>query len=162
MRSEFPMSVGLTTKLIAALVFLMVSASSLTAKGWRGIVPFHSTREQVKTLLGEPPPPPENGTRFYTLNEGRYIYFLEDGEVYIVFAQEDFPSKDCRVRPGTVLMIQVTPAKPTKLDELQIDLSKFRKVDPSDPPGMGYEGYVNEHEGLMIRAFKGKVEQVIY
>jgi len=33
-------------------------------------------------------PPPKDGTGFYTLNKGRSIYFLDEGEIYIVYANE--------------------------------------------------------------------------
>jgi hypothetical protein len=135
------------------------------AKDWRGIKPLHSTREDVERLLGEPPPPPKDGSRAYTLNKGRSIYFLDEGEIYIVFAEDEtLAAADCsgKVPSGTVLMVQVTPKSEMVLSNLQIDEKSFRKFDPSDPPGLGYEGYINEQEGLIIKAFKGKVEEVIY
>jgi hypothetical protein len=162
MRPESQIQAKLASRLITILVFAVLSATTLVGKPWRGIVPFHSTRDQVKALLGEPPPPPKDGSRSYTLNEGRYIYFLDDAEVYIVFAGDDFPANDCRVQPGTVLMIQVTPKKETRLEETHIDLKKFRKFDPSTPPGLGFEGYINESEGLMVRAVKGRVDEIVY
>lgn len=135
------------------------------AKDWRGIIPMRSTRADVEVLLGEPPAPPKDGSRSYTLNKGRSIYFLDEGEVYIVFAEAEIPAAvDClaRIPAGTVLMIQVTPKKELSLSDLPIDESKFRKFDPSQPPNIGYAAYVNEQEGLIIRTLKSRVEQIVY
>jgi hypothetical protein len=44
------------------------------------------------------------------LNKGRSIYLLDEGEIYIVFAEQDFPTEpDCNdnIRQGTVLWIGV-------------------------------------------------------
>jgi hypothetical protein len=83
----------------------MVYASSVAAKDWRGILPMHSTRADVEALLGPPPPPPAD--RSYALHPGRYIYYLDEGEVYIVFADAEFlKERNCSsVAPGTVLLI---------------------------------------------------------
>lgn len=51
---------------LCAALFLSVTSD---AKDWRGIVPLHSTRADVENLLGEPPPPPKDGSRVYTLNK---------------------------------------------------------------------------------------------
>ncbi len=150
---------------IFCLCITLTLAEISFAKEWRGIVPLQSTREDVEKLLGEPPPPPSDGTRVYTLNKTRSIYFLGEGEIYIVFAEESVSAAtDClkSVPAGTVLMIQITPKKELKLADLNIDLKKFRKFDPSEPKGIGYEGYLDETDGLVIRAFKGKVDEITY
>ena len=148
---------------VAALAFGF--ASEISAKDWRGLIPLRSTREDVEKLLGEPPPPPADGTRFYTLNKGRSIYFVDEGEVYIVFAEALFEGpRTClnTVAVGTVLMIQVTPKTKRSIAEFITDEKKYRKFDPSDPPNLGYEAYVNEEDGLIVRAFKGTVDQIVY
>src|SRR5262249_30340338 len=93
----------------------------------------------------------------------RSIYFLDEGEVYIVFADKDFlKENNCSAVPsGTVLMIQITP-KDLLLSSLNLDDKKFRKFDPAKPPDTGYEGFIDENEGLLIRAYKGKVDQMVY
>jgi hypothetical protein len=135
------------------------------AKEWRGIIPMRSTRADVEVLLGEPPAPPKDGSRLYTLNKVRSIYFLDEGEVDIVFAEAEIPAAvDClaRIPAGTVLMIQITPKNNLALIDVPIDETKFRKFDPSDLPNMGYAAYMNEQEGLIIRTFKSRVEQIVY
>jgi hypothetical protein len=150
-------------RLIQIVCILLVSATSLAAKDWRGILPMHSTRADVEALLGPPKPPPPD--RAYMLHKGRSIYFLEEGEVYIVFAEEELSAaREClsTVPRGTVLMIQITPKDATPLSNLNLDEKRFRKFDASVPTGHGYEGFVSEEEGFVVRAFKGKVELMVY
>lgn len=137
-------------------LFTMLS-SNTEVKEWRGIVPLQSTRNDVIRILG----------RSSDSNSLRANYTFEKEDVYIVFAAKD-DSRDCvkRLPVDSVLLIQVTLKYDLLLSDftsdLDIDLSKFRKFDPASPPDIGYEGYVNEREGLVIRTFKGKVDQVIY
>jgi hypothetical protein len=149
-------------RLLPIVLLVLLASSSIAAKDWRGILPMHSTREDVIALLGPPPQPPEG--RAYTLHSGRSIYFLDEGEVYIIFADEGFlKEKNCRAVPeGTVLMVQVTPKDEVLVSSLNLDEKKFRKFDPSTPPGFGYEGFIEDKEGLIIRAYKGKVEKIVY
>lgn len=152
-------------KVITCLCFLLSLSVISQAKDWRGLTPLLSTREDVERLLGEPPPPPKDGSRVYTLNKGRSIYFLDEGEVYIVFAQEDFPAAaDCPppVADGSVLMITVTPKKQITLSDLQLDEKKLRKYDPTEPPDLGYMVYIDEEEGQLINTYKGRVEEIAY
>ncbi|HEV8429356.1 MAG TPA: hypothetical protein VGQ41_15755 [Pyrinomonadaceae bacterium] len=148
---------------VAALAFGF--AGEMSAKEWRGLMPLRSTREDVEKLLGEPPPPPQDETRVYTLNKGRSIYFVDEGEVYIVYAEDLFEGpRQClnTVAEGTVLMIQVTPKTKRPISDFVIDDKKFRKFDPSDPSNLGYEAYLNEEDGMIVRAFKSSVDQIVY
>ncbi len=156
----------LSIRFMACVCIAFCLAGISYAKEWRGIVPFQSTRTEVEKLLGKPPPPPSDGTRIYTPNKKRSIYFLDEGEIYIVYAEDDNFSvtEDCldAVPAGTVLLIKITPKKELKLADLNLNLKKFKKFDPAKPKGFGYEGYFDETEGLLIRAFKEKVEEITY
>lgn len=152
-------------QLVVALLLVVGCAVGVSAKDWRGIIPLHSSREDVEKLLGPPHPPPGDGTMAYTMHEGRSIYFRDEGEVYIVYTNgKDQNWADCSgaVPPGTVLLIQVTPRQEVRLSDLPVNQRRLTKFDPSNPPGLGYEGYLDEAEGIVIRAFKGRVEQVSY
>ena len=154
-----------TLRFVAFVCITLIVAGVSHAKAWRSIVPLHSTREHVERLLGQPPPPPSDGTRYYTLNNLRSIYFLDEGEIYIVYAEEGISAAaDClaTIPAGTVLMIQVTPKNELRLADLRIDERRFRRFDPSEPKGIGYEGFIDEEEGLVIRTFQGRVEQITY
>jgi hypothetical protein len=135
------------------------------AKEWRGLTPLHSTREDVEKLLGLPPPPPTDGTRIYKLNKGRSIYFLDEGEVYIVYAEREIPGAvSClnTIPTGTVLMIQITPKKSLQLSDLQLDEQRLKKFDPSEPSNIGFAAYVDDEEGIVVRTQGGKTDQINY
>lgn len=135
-----------------ACAMLAISSAS-QAKGWRGIVPLHSTRGDVIRLLGLSP----------DANDLRSKYHLEKEEVYIVFSTKDFCDADAKKVPvGTVLLIQVTPKTETRLTDFQIDTKRLRKFDPSSPPGIGYEGYIDDEEGIIFRTYKGRVDEIAY
>jgi hypothetical protein len=152
-------------RLTIIIALVLFSATSVAAKDWRGLLPLHSTREDVEKLLGPPPSPSAHPYRSYSLSKGRSIYLLDEGEVYIVFAEKEFPAANpclLTLAAGTVLMIQITPKSEPLLSDLRIDESKLRKFNPSITPGGEYGGFVNEEEGLIIRTFKGKVQEIVY
>ncbi|HEV2836559.1 MAG TPA: hypothetical protein VGW58_14655, partial [Pyrinomonadaceae bacterium] len=135
------------------------------ARAWRSIVPLQSTRNDVERLLGPPPPPENHPFRGYVLHKGRSIYSLDEGEIYIVFAEQDSPSDlDCvsSISEGTVLWIGVSLKKGLKTSELGVDLKSFNKFDPSEPRGIGYDAFIDEQDGFMLRRFRGMVENLWY
>ena len=133
-------------------VIALASGGLAHAKEWRGIVPLRSTAEDVERLLG-PQPGPEGPRTWYSLkNESVELSF------------SDLTKLDCATRlpKGTVMRISVRPKAGMLLSDLTIDEKRFRRFDPSSPAGAGYEAYIDEQEGLIIRAFEGKVEELVY
>ena len=141
-------------------------AQNLAAKEWRGLVPMRSTRADVERILGKPSDPRMGVTRSYSLHDGRSIYFSDYGEAYIVFAkmQEVMGHRSCleSVAADTVLMIQVTPIIEQSVNQFISDTKNFRTFDPSEPPGIGYLGYVDEEGGFVLQTFKGIVRKLVY
>jgi hypothetical protein len=143
------------------VMMILVSVTSVAAKDWRGIFPLHSTRDDVEKLFGRPQPKKDR----LVVNQGRWIYFLEQEEVHFVFAEGKLPVKgDCVVpiADGTILMIYVRPKTQPLMTSLQIDATKFRKFDPSPVPDPEYLSFINEEDGLLIHTLKGKVLEIIY
>ncbi len=148
-------------------IFVAVSilGGVIHSKDWRGVVPLQSTRAHVERLLGSPPPPPTDGTRAYILHPARSIYFLEEAEVYFVYATADnLALNECSktVPLDTVLMIMVSPRKKSLIGSWETNLDLFRTFDPSEGSAKGYEGFLNEEVGLVIRTFEGRVDQLVY
>lgn len=138
-------------KIIIAVFAALAMATLSQAKEWRGIVPLHSTRDDVIRLLG-----PTRDT-----NDLRSIYHLEKEEVYIVFSSKNFCDADTKKVPlGTVLLIQITPSTKLPLTHFQVDKKKFRRFDPSQ--STEFQGYIDDEEGLMIRGHKELVDKVFY
>ena len=151
-------------KVLGYVSMILVLSGIAQAKEWRGIVPLHSTKDDVEKLLG-PPPPPSDGTRIYSLDNTRSIYFLDEGEVYIVFADKAVPAAaGClgKISPGTIMLIQVTPKKALQLPDLNLDEQRLKKFDPSDPPNIGFAAYVDEEEGISVRTCNEKIHQINY
>lgn len=134
-------------KLPFCLFMAIVFAPDVVAKEWRGIVPLHSTRADVVRLFGCDP---GTGCKLRVGNEEAYFVFSDSTE-----CAKDLP-------PNTVMLIEVQLIKPSKLSALRIDKNHFRTFDPSTPPGIGYKGYIDEKEGLIIKTYKEKVLQLDY
>jgi hypothetical protein len=125
------------------------------AKEWRGIVPLRSSRADVVRLHGQCANP----------EESCHFYSAGDGEVYIVFSSRDEYVEDCvkQLPLGVVMNIRVTPMTEVRLSDLGVDVKGFRKFETSSPPGLGYEGYLDDEEGVVYDTYKGKkVIQIEY
>jgi hypothetical protein len=137
-----------SAKLAAACVFMMLTMSgSLQTKGWRGIVPLHSTCEDAKRLLGIP----KCETNSYDFKDERaFIWFSEKACV-----------DGWNVPPGTVTSIEVFPKQKSHLADLGIDIGRFRKqVSQSEYDS---DSYIDKEEGLVIAAYPdGEVKSISY
>jgi hypothetical protein len=132
---------------------LLFPAESI-AKGWREITPLRSTRQDVKRLLNQCADPTKE-CRFDLGNE----------HVRIIFSgtfPPDFQGCSDRISPGVVLLVEVTPLKPLMWKDLNINKARLRSFDGSSPPNMGYKGYVDEKEGVIIKTYKRSVLQIDY
>jgi hypothetical protein len=135
-----------------SIVMAIVFAPDALAKEWRGIVPLHSTQADVVRLFGCS----DNGCTVRVGNEEAYFVFSSStGDRDDLSCARDVP-------PNTVLLIEVTFINPPKLSALGINKKRFRTFDPSMPRNIGYKGYIDEKEGLIIKTYKGKVLQLDY
>ena len=146
-------------RLLPVFVLLLIFTGSVAAKEWRGILPLHSTRAEVEALLG--PAPILRGNKPET---DLSIYSLDEGEVRIVFADEKFLNEHpCSpISVGTVLRIEVVPKDEIPLGRFVSDEKLFRKFEVSDPPDSNYEGFVDEKEGFVVRAYRGMAQALYY
>jgi hypothetical protein len=140
-------------KVLGWVSVILGLASSAQAKDWRGIVPMRSSRVDVVRLHGQCANP-----------ELRCQFGSEDGEVYIIFSSRDEYVDDCvkQLPLGVVMHIQVTPKTGLRLSDLEVDMKRFRKFESSSPPGIGYEGYLDEEEGIIYDTYKGGIVQIEY
>jgi hypothetical protein len=83
--------------------------------------------------------------------------------VYIVFSNDE-SYQECarRIPKDTVLLIQVTPKTNLQLSDLGLDKAALRTFEPSSPPGIGYEGFIDDANGVVVRTLKGRVDQIAY
>lgn len=130
---------GNKPKIIGIFVILLC-AGTTQAKGWRGIVPLHSTRSQVEQLLGPPTEPSHMYSGVYkTLNETVEIDYADGspcgiGEKYSRW----------RVARNTVLEIFITPFPGSQLSHFTIDESRYKKFTVGH---LSETRYINARDG---------------
>ena len=133
---------------IGCVCLMLVTAGTSSAQGWRGLIPLHSTRQDVERLLGTPTD---------------YHYNLRNETVDI-----DYSSRVCKgngpdsykVPAGTVTRIMVIPKWEPSLKALRIDITRYKKkVDENIEP---HVFYYDEEAGESIEVFDGKVQSITY
>jgi hypothetical protein len=126
------------------------------AKDWRGIVPLHSTRADVKRLLGTPLFEEGTPADLYDVEEGR-INFM-----YVVKkCQQGLPSNwgNWNVALDTVVNITIYLKKPMALAELRIaDIEKFKWY--TDDSGATY--YQDKEQGIEYQVQDNMVTGITY
>jgi hypothetical protein len=89
------------------------------AQGYRGIVPLHSTCEDVKRILG-----------VATCDPANEFHEFRDESVRITFSKKTCDvafGKAWNVQPGTVLIVERLLKRRIPLSDLKIDLSRYKK-----------------------------------
>ena len=125
----------------------MTAVSQARAEEWRGLAPLRSTRADVVRVFGQ------------CANEEQYCDFnIKNEEILIVFSKP----QDCLIAADTVLSIQRVLQVGTTFAALGLDTRRFKSFDPSWPRGMGYRGYIDEKNGLLLKTFGGEVFQINY
>jgi hypothetical protein len=144
-----------TTLAIFCLFAALFFESNAEAKGWRGIVPLHSTRADVEKILGPPTEQLAAYSVFYrTANETVIIDYARGlacgiGEKY----------SQWRVPRNTVESIFITPYIGSPLSQLSIDESKYKKFSGGHTPDLYY---INESEGERLTVFEDVVKSISY
>lgn len=138
-------------------VSITISLSALAqARGWRGIVPLHSTRADVERLLGQPNEMLSPYSAFYrTANETVIVNYATGfscgiGEKY----------SQWRVSKDTVESILVTPFKGFPVSQLLIDETKFEKRSGGHRTEDVY--YINDQDGQTIRVVQSDVMTISF
>ena len=127
------------------LFVIVASANTSIAKGWRAIVPLHSTRQDVVRAFG------------HCNDSNPSCEFNYENEfVHIEFA--DGARKRCNgtIRPETVLLVEVFPKNPVSLKKLGLKRKDFRVVKLNQ----NAEAYVDEENGLVLKLGGGRVVQI--
>lgn len=133
-------------RLIAFIFFVVVgSANTSVAKGWRAIVPLHSSRQDVVRAFGHCNDS-EPSCEFSYANEFVHIEFADGSQ------------KRCNgtVQRETVLLAEVFPRKSVSLKKLGRKRTDFRAVKLDRDT----EAYVDEVNGLVLKVREGRVLQL--
>jgi hypothetical protein len=133
---------------IVLITFLLVVSTQ--GKPWRGIVPLHSTRQDVERILG----PSKDACN---------CIYKTPTEVITI----DYARNNCTVNPqgwnvpsDTVVTINVSFTNPPQLSELQIDTGKYKRTRDLHTPATYY---ANAEEGTMYQVSEdGTVALAVY
>ena len=134
----------------------LVFADIAQAKPWRGIVPLHSTRAQVRKLLGKPIIGGEGPLDLYDIKEGR---------VRVMYArhpcEEGLPADwgNWRVPHDTVVNISIQLHEEIPLKRFRIrNIERYKWY--TDDSGASY--YHDRVRGLEYQVEQGMVTAITY
>lgn len=140
----------------AVISYLCITLSTVAlveGKGWRGILPLHSTRTNVERLLG---PPADTSNKYMS------VYHLEK-EVVIFNYEGDHSCKTpggWQVPRGTVVSILVSPKTKLRFSDLRVDESRYKKT------GGGHRSedviYTDNERGESITVYQDEVTSINY
>lgn len=149
--------------IIAACWLLILSPASSSAKPWHGIVPLHSTRDDVRRLLGKP-------TRPGDLFED---YDLSNYTVSILYATENVfeATDDCDGPPpywwgyyhaavGTVLSVSVRFDDEIPLAKFKIP--DFKKLAKGEPDSTLSVDYFDAKRGIQYSVRNTRITEIEY
>ena len=129
------------------IVLLFCLIGSCQGQGWRGIVPLHSTCEDVKRV-------------FNTTTCESALIDSEDASVFVTFSDGTCRS-EWDVPRGTVISLDVRPKNRLTVEDLHLDLTKYTRTADQQVQGILYLN--NKDEGISISAFEdGRVRHVFY
>ena len=134
-------------RLIISFGLTITISISVSAQGWRGIVPLKSDCETVKRSLGIP----QCRTGTYQLSEGSISISFSDGTCQTGW----------NVSAGTVISFSLHTKSEQKLGDAFPDLSKY--VKSSDGHVRAISNYTNADEGVTITAQEdGTISSIFY
>jgi hypothetical protein len=136
--------------ILASFCAITLSYRPQDAKGWRGIVPLHSTRADVERLLGAPVQPGQTS-----------VYRVGDDSV-----QVDYAVSPCKgsllgwnVSPDTVLQLRFFPLKKDQFNRPDLENGKYIRA-------YGHVNgtyYINLDEGIRYEVLpEGVINSVTY
>jgi len=141
-------------KLILVTLSLLILSVDSQAKEWRGIIPLTSTREDVVRQFG----------KCSDINPSCEFIF-ENENVHIEFSGNPTGDlHDCtgQLPTDAVLLVEITPQKALELKDLGLDKKHLRAFDLNPLRSVGYRGYIDDKEGLVVKTYEGKVVQIDY
>src|SRR5437773_2373009 len=125
------------TKLVLSVVLVCALHGTISAKGWRGLLPLHSTKKDVVRLFRQC----SDSEQFCNLK-------LKKESVFIVFSGNlsNSPEKCVNHLPAdTILSITINPTKNLRVKDLHLNRRIYKTLGPSP---WGYM-FLNESEGVI-------------
>lgn len=144
-----------TTRAATGLCFVLALAVTASAKQWRGITPLHSTRDNVRQLLGKP----------IIVTGISDTYDLEEGRTTVMYArgpcEQGLPSDwgNWRVARGTVVNITIAVAQEIRLSSLKTRNIERNKWYTGDS---GATYYRLKRAGIEYQVQQGKITGITF
>jgi len=129
--------------IMACLCMALTTVELTQSRGWRGVVPLHSTRADVERLLGSPKES-RGVASTYESKDQRVIVFYSAGRC------KETGSDAWNVPRDTVLSITIHPNAKLLVHDLNLDKTKYERVANDHIQGVIY--YFNKEEGVRISA----------
>lgn len=138
---------------ILVVCVVLISINSASAKSWRGIEPFHSTRADVERLFGLP----------VDKVAGMWIYDFPEERAFISFSsgepcEEGLPG-GFKLPKDIVVYINTSPTIQKKMEEL---LTSGKEYDHFIDPHTSSIHYFDSEEGITFIVSGGLVHQISY
>lgn len=136
------------TNEVCLSLIVMVIVTPPVFRGWKGIVPLHSTRTDVERQLGSP---------VHSCEEA-CVYKAANAKVVIVYSTGSCQPGDSnrwRVPAGTVISLIVYPARNQRLKDLNLNFKSFEKT--KDPELPGHWVYTDVRAGVSYQVSRGRV-----
>lgn len=140
---------------VVGFLSIFFFATTAEAKGWRGIIPLHTTRSGVEQVLG---PPTEQNTSYSV------VYRTPNETVLIRYAN----GRPCgvgekysqwRVAHNTVIEIFISPMPGSPLSVLSIDESRYKTLIGRH---ISETTYIDAREGEMVTVLENVVRSITY
>jgi len=127
---------------IVTLTSIPRSTTTTQGNTWRGLTPLRSNREEVEKVLGTPKD-----------SVGKiFIYDTETEKVHVWYSEGVCKASEMgqwNVPLGTMLQIRVYPKSTILLRDLQLDMSKYKRIpDPNIP---NWAIYRDQDKGVMVQ-----------
>lgn len=125
--------------IIPILLLALTTSSSQVGKGWRGIEPLHSNREEVERILGSPTGSCTDVCHYQTKTESVFVRYSAER-----CAQGE--ANPLNVSPNTVISVTVFSEAKPRLRDLKLNIRKFTRT--KNPELRGYATYTNAETGV--------------
>ena len=110
------------------------------ANEWEGLIPLHSSREDVERLLGKPQASFGSIVIYHRSVDSVWIHYIDQGCL---------DKLDWKVPLGTVERISVSLKTTVLPGDLKFDLRQFQKFVSFHPPNVVY--YLDYYEGITVQ-----------
>ena len=132
---------------LACAAVLLLTAAAAQAKEWRGVVPLHSTRDDVERLLGPP-------------QADYWHYNFEEESAHLSYAErpcEEGLPRGWNVPKDTVVEIHTVPKNDLKLSDVLAPGKDYRQVSAAHT---AHVYYVDAEEGVRYTVWEGMVQSI--